>query len=285
MDFAAADAHIHLADLLDRDPDFPERINPSRATPWSRATSWSLATPWSRWTCCAASHDEAEWYRIEALRPRLPVFVSSFGIHPQWAVWKNADFLARLAAERRIAAIGEAGFDFYGDRPERVRTAENEGSQRAVFEYQLELAERFGLPILLHLRKAMDMAFLYARRLRKLPSAVFHSYSGTPRDAESLIAKGVNAYFSFGASILNGNKRSSAACAAIPAERLLAETDAPWQAPRNRRDGNLDFCRAEDLGQVMEGIARLRGIGLGKLGELLESNFHRAFDGAAQGPA
>ena len=124
MDFAAADAHIHLADLLDRDPDFPERINPSRATPWPRATSWSLATPWSRWTCCAASHDEAEWYRIEALRPRLPVFVSSFGIHPQWAVWKNADFLARLAAERRIAAIGEAGFDFYGDRPERVRTAE-----------------------------------------------------------------------------------------------------------------------------------------------------------------
>jgi len=254
-DATLSDAHIHLADLLDRDPRFPERV--FGASPW---------------TCCAASHDESEWERVEALRGRLPRFVSSFGIHPQWAVWKNADFLARLAANSRIAAIGEAGFDFFGDRPERVRTPENEAAQRAVFEYQLELAGRFGLPILLHLRKAMDMAFSYAPRLRRLRAAVFHSYSGTARDAESLLAKGINAYFSFGAPILNGNKRAAAACASVPAGRILSETDAPWQPPRGAA-----FCRPEDLRPIVEGMSRLRGAGVAELGEVLARNFRLAY--------
>jgi TatD DNase family protein len=250
MEAAAADAHIHLADLIDRDPGFPERI------------------AGTRWTCCAASHDEGEWDRVESLRSRLPSFVSSFGMHPQRAVWKNADFLARLAAEGRLAAIGEAGFDFFGDRPERGRSSENESAQRGVFEYQLDLAERFGLPILLHLRKAMDMAFAYAPRLKRLQAAIFHSFPGTANDAESLLAKGVNAYFSFGAPILNGNKRAAAACAAVPTERLLSETDAPWQPPKR-----ADFCRPEDLGPIVEGMARLRCIDREELREILEGNF------------
>jgi TatD DNase family protein len=156
-----ADAHIHLVDLLDRDPGFPERI----------AERYPAG-----WRCCAASHDGPEWERSQSLRSRLPPFVSSFGIHPQWAVWKNAGLLAALCAEGSIAAIGEAGFDFFGDRPERVRGPETERTQRELFEYQLGLAERHGLPMLLHLRKAMDLAFEYAPALRRLPAVVFHSY-------------------------------------------------------------------------------------------------------------
>jgi TatD DNase family protein len=254
-----ADAHIHLACLLERDPGFPGRL---------AGTSW---------VCCAASHDEGEWGRSEALRASLPPFVASFGIHPQWAVWKNADLLAGLCAKGALAAIGEAGFDFFGDRPERVRNDENERAQRAVFEYQLGLAERHGLPLLLHLRKAMDMAFAYAPRLRRVPAAIFHSYSGTMRDAESLLAKGVNAYFSFGAPILNGNKRAGSACAAVPADRLLAETDAPWQPPRSEARVADRFCRAEDINRVVAGIAALRGIEAVEAERLTAENFARAY--------
>ncbi|MDA8426131.1 MAG: TatD family hydrolase, partial [Treponema sp.] len=162
------DAHLHLVDLAGHDPLFPERL---------------AARPWMG---CAASHHEAEFARSESLRARIESggaarCVASFGIHPQWAVWDHADFLARLAAEGRISAIGEAGFDFFGDRPERVRNPENERAQREVFEYQLGLAERHGLPLLLHLRKAMDQAFAYSGRLRRLAGAIFHSYSGTER--------------------------------------------------------------------------------------------------------
>ena len=259
-----ADAHLHLADLLERDPGFPGRLP-------------------SAWTCCAASHDAGEWERVEAMRPRLPPFVSSFGIHPQSAVWTDADLLARLAEGGRIAAVGEAGFDFFGDRPERVRDPANEGAQRAVFEYQLELAERLGLTLLLHLRKAMDLAFAYAPRLRRLKAAVFHSFPGSPSDAQSLVAKGVNAFFSFGAPVLNGNKRAAAACAAVPLDRLLAETDAPWQPPRGG-----GFCRAEDIVPIVAGMARLRGLDAGAgteaFAQALVANFHRAYGGPASGP-
>jgi TatD DNase family protein len=269
-----ADAHIHLADLLERDPGFPERLARAFAGPGDGA---GTGPPWG---CCAASHDAGEWERTEALRGRLPPFVSSFGIHPQWAVWTHADFLSGLAASGKIAAIGEAGFDFYGDKPERVRSPENEGAQRAVFEYQLELAERTGLPLLLHLRKAMDLAFAYAPRLRRLPAAVFHSFSGGPRDAEAFLARGVNAYFSFGAPVLNGNKRAAAACASVPADRLLCETDAPWQPPRPSPAAGVDaghFCRAEDIARVAAGMAELRGAGAGELASLTAANFRRAY--------
>ncbi len=258
-----ADAHIHLLDLLGPDPGFPERLSGED------------------WLGCAASHDEAEYHETLALRRPAAGghggeggldFVTSFGIHPQWAVWKNADFLASLAAKGELAAIGEAGFDFFADRPERVRTPENEGQQRAVFEYQLELAERHGLPLILHLRKAMDLAFEYSSRLKRLPGAVFHSYSGTARDAESLLARGVPAWFSFGCPILNGNKRSRSACVAAPLDRLLAETDAPWQPP-----SGSDFCRPEHLRVVIAGMARLRGMEAPSLEGILEQNFRRAY--------
>lgn len=254
-----SDAHLHLVDLFELDAEFPDRL------------------AGTDWMGCAASHDEAEFRRSERLRAQIESggrarCVSSFGIHPQSAIWKNADFLARLAAEGSIAAIGEAGFDFFGDRPERVRNDENLRAQREVFEFQLALAERHALPLLLHLRKAMDMAFAYAGRLKRMGGAIFHSYSGTERDIESLLAKKVPAWFSFGTPVLKGNKRARAACAAAPSDRLLAETDAPWQ-PLAR----APHCRAEDIAAVLREIAAIRGVEPRGLEDEIEENFRRCY--------
>lgn len=255
------DAHIHLVDLADRDPSFPER-------------SSGLA-----WAGCAASHDAAEFARSEALRARLAAqglaTIASFGIHPQAPAMRDADFLARLAEEGRIAAIGEAGFDFFGDRPERVRNPANERAQRDAFEFQLDLALRLGLPLLLHLRKAMDLAFEYAPRLKRLPAAIFHSYSGTSREAESLISRGVPAFFSFGATILNGHKRAIEACATLAGDRLLTETDAPWQPPRGAA-----FCTIGDIARIVAGMAAARGEAATAIEESVSANFSRAYGGS-----
>jgi len=269
-----SDAHLHFLDLEGRDPGFLPRF----------ASGPYLA--------CAASHDEAEFgatldliRRAEAglAAGAAPAVVGgasglagrtvlSFGIHPQSAVWKDADFLARLASEGRIGAIGEAGFDFFGDRPERVRNGENERSQAAVFEFQLGLAELRGLPMVLHVRKAMDLVFAYARRLARLPAVILHSYSGTAREGADLLARGVPAYFSFGAAVLNSHKRAIEACSLLPAERLLSETDAPWQPPRGAA-----FCRFEAIADIVAGMARLRGVDPERLGAALEANFRAAY--------
>jgi TatD DNase family protein len=263
-----ADAHIHLVDLEGRDPAFAARF---------------AAGPY---LACAASHDEGEFHRtvelaaaVDAARPSLPALSLSFGIHPQWAVWKNADFLATLAAGRRISAIGEAGFDFFGDRPERVRNEENERVQRDVFEFQLALAERHGLPMVLHVRKAMDRVFAASKRLARLPAIVLHSYQGTAREGADLLARGANAYFSFGAAILNGHKRAIEACALLPEDRLLSETDAPWQPPRGS-----PYCRFEAIADVVRGMAALRGTDAAYLEAVLETNFRRAYSAAPLHP-
>jgi len=256
-----ADAHLHLVDLARLEPGFPEAAR-------------GLA-----WKGCAASHERPEFEASEALRARLAAgglaAVASFGIHPQALGIGDPGFLERLAAEGRIAAIGEAGFDFFGDRPGLVRSPENEAAQREAFELQLGIAERRGLPLILHLRKAMDLAFEYSPRLKRLPAAIFHSYSGGAGEAASLLSRGVEAYFSFGAVVLNGHKRAIEACASLPAERLLSETDAPWQPPRGS-----PYCALGDIAKVAAGIAALRGRPAEETGETLSANFSRAYGGS-----
>ncbi len=247
------DAHIHFHDLAERDPGFLARY---------------AAGPY---LACAASHDEGEFLETESWGDRAG-FISSFGIHPQWPVWKNADFLALVAGEGRIKAIGEAGFDFFGDRADRVRNEENDKAQTGVFEYQLDLAERLGLPLLVHLRKATDKAFLYSRRLARLPGVVFHSWPGTAREAGDLLARGVPGFFSFGTGLLKGHKKAIESCAVLPLDRLLSETDAPWQPLQGQ-----SYCRLEDLPLVVAAMARLRDLPCPELEAVLEANFHRAY--------
>lgn len=253
------DAHIHFVDLEAEDPGFPERF---------------AAGPY---VACAASHDEPEFEATLAFAARGLRFVPSFGIHPQWPVWKNADFLSTLAASGRIAAIGEAGFDFFGDRPERTRTPENEALQTAVFEFQLGLAERHGLPLLVHLRKAQDRLFAYSPRLARLPAVILHSYPGTAREGLDLLRRGVPAFFSFGAVILNNHKKAIEAAASLPLERLLAETDAPWQPPRGSA-----FCGFEAIGAVVSRLSALRGLEPAAMEGRLEANFRAAYPSSAR---
>ncbi len=271
------DAHIHLIDLIEKDPGFPERfaghpLASGGADCLQNGRCGSEAAP--AFFACAASHAKDEYLATEALRGQGLAMVTSFGMHPQWPVWDYADYLAELAGAGRIAAIGEAGFDFFGDRPERIRNDENLRIQRAAFEYQLGLAEKTGLPLLMHLRKAGDLLFSYAGRLAKLSAVVLHSCPCTAGETEALLRRGVNAYFSFGAAVLNGHKNAIAAAASVPAERLLSETDAPWQPPRGSHAG---YCRFEDIAAVVEGLARIRTLPAAVLTRQIEENFRRVY--------
>ena len=245
------DAHIHAPELAERDPGFPGRF---------RSGSYRA---------CSAAHSGPELDSNLALREAGLDLELSFGIHPQWIIWTWADRLAQEARDGRIAAIGEAGFDFFGDRPERVRNPEYLAAQRSAFEYQLGLAERYSLPIVLHVRRALDLVFEYTHRLKRVPAALFHSWSGPVREAEALIARGVPAYFSFGASILNGNRKARESCALLPVDRVLLETDAPWQPPRG-----AEFSTIEHLALVRDEAARLRGT----TAEAMEESTAAAFE-------
>jgi TatD DNase family protein len=76
---------------------------------------------------------------------------------------------------------------------------------------------------------------------------------GTAEEGASLLRRGVNAYFSFGAGILLNHKTAIRSCASLPLDRLLLETDAPYQGLRGRA-----FSRWADLPVILRGAAAIR---------------------------
>jgi TatD DNase family protein len=249
-----SDAHLHLVDLAEREPGFGSRL------------------AGKDWVGAAASHDSAEFERSEKIGETLPPTVAGFGIHPQGIREDTMGFLAELASERRIAFIGEAGFDFFGNRPERVRNEENLKAQRRCFEFQLGLAIRHGLPLLIHSRKSTDLLLGYGRQLSRLPAVIFHGWPGRLDEARAFLLKGVPAYFSFGTTLLRDARHAMESCSALPPERLLSETDAPWQPPRG-----AEWTGAELIADVEIAMAALRGVKAADLEPLLRRNFEAAF--------
>jgi TatD DNase family protein len=228
--------------------------------------------------------------------------IPCFAIHPQMSAgrWWNAEFgkehldlLESLAKEGRIGAIGETGFDLYNDE---FRAAEK--LQDEIFAAHLEVALKFDLPLVLHVRRAMHKVFAHTAKLKKLPAVIFHSWPGTIGEGEALLRRGVNTYFSFGAVItLNykaaaGPNRSARCCANFPANRLLTETDAPYQPLRSTGavDGGAAFSRWADLLVILKTAALLRkeagqpAADAEELEKVVEENFRMVLGSAIPEP-
>lgn len=219
---------------------------------------------------CSSCHTEQEFLLVESLSKEFPQkVVACFGIHPQNPDVRLFPLLEKLAQEQRIVAVGEAGFDFF--TPELAATWDK---QREVWQLQLELAQRHQLPLVIHCRRAMDKIFLYCKDLKKLPAVVFHAFPGSRQEAENLLRRGVEGYFSFGKELLRGRKNSIGCVQELPLERLLAETDAPYQTLRNQ-----ESTLPQDIKLVYQEFAMLRGVHEDEIKNPLEKNFQRIFTG------
>lgn len=181
---------------------------------------------------CTCAHDKKEFLFQEKLISVSPPhinFFSSFGMHPQLPLIENAEFMEKLLQEKKICAIGETGFDSF---PEFRATLPH---QTEAWHISLELAEKYGVPVIVHCRKSMDKIFAEAKILRRIKAVVFHSFMGSTGEANAFLRRGINAFFSFGKPLLQGDKSAIACTATLPAERLLLETDAPWQTLKGER--------------------------------------------------
>jgi TatD DNase family protein len=163
---------------------------------------------------------------VELVAPRPGLF-AAVGIHPnETAAIGEREFAAieETARAPKVVAIGETGLDCYRDRATL-------DLQRASLVRHAKLALARDLPLILHVRQAFapiveTLAPFAARGVR----AVLHCFDGGPADLEPFLGWGF--YVSF-AGILTYPKRDDlrAAARAVPLERLLVETDAPFLAP------------------------------------------------------
>lgn len=248
------DAHIHLVDLDSREPDFGKKPLPF---PWRAAV---------------VSHAPDEFASSETIRSLLPPTIAGFGIHPQNPDMRNADFLAALCRGKKIQFIGEAGFDYFGDIPMCTRTPEAMKQQTEAFMFQARLAAAEGLPLVIHLRKAADVLMAHGRTLADIPSVIFHCWPGRLEEANMLLKKGINAYFSFGTPLLRDSSHAVESLIGLPLSRILSETDAPWQPPHGSA-----WTRLEDIATVVRKMSMVLDMEQSALEPILEANFASAY--------
>ncbi|MGN0633116.1 MAG: TatD family hydrolase [Oscillospiraceae bacterium] len=184
---------------------------------------------------------------------KYPNYYTSVGIHPENITDDLPDdyigILKRLCGEnKKIRAIGEIGLDYhYDDAPER-------SVQTEVFTNQLKLAAELDLPVIMHCRDATE-DFLSIMQEYK-PKGVVHCFSGSAETAKQLLELGLYIGFTGVLSFKNA-KKTKKAFAAVPADRLLFETDCPYMAPEPFRGKRCDSsmiayvaCAAEQLCEI-----------------------------------
>jgi TatD DNase family protein len=234
------------------------------------ATTLEEFTYCEQLSLAAKEHNAAPLLPCFAVHPQMPMVGNGeWGVGGRQCRLGVLEMLEKLAAGGRLAAVGETGFDLYN-----AAFRETEKVQDELFAAHLETALRYNLPLVIHVRRAMHKIFACAPLLKKCRAVIFHSWPGTVGEGDSLLKRGVNAFFSFGNTIMLNHREAMRCCALFPIERLLTETDAPYQPSR----GNT-FSRYADLSRILEAMVALRpeGVPSSKMENIIEDNFCMAF--------
>ena len=209
------------------------------------------------------------WEKIKGLCQSAKGLFPAYGLHPMFIERHQLIHLQELDEwldREKPVAVGECGLDFFTGRTD-------EQWQRQLFCEQLQLACNHQLPVIVHVRKAMDEVISL---LRKQPGCggVIHSFSGSLQQAQQLFELGYKLGIAATISFDRAKKLRSVV-AAMPVEALLLESDAPDQPGVNHRgELNQPAFVIEHL-QVM---AELRECDAGELGLQLARNTERLFN-------
>ena len=206
--------------------------------------------------------------RAVELATQSDALYAAVGIHPHDAAQCDADALATLrdlAQQPRVVAIGEIGLDFYRDLSPRA-------AQYEAFHAQMHLTQSLGLPVILHCRDAYDELL---RVLAEYPTVrgVLHCFSGTEAHAQ----RGLELGYSLGIGGVITFKSAEplrAIVRAMPRDRLLLETDAPYLAPHPYRGKRNEPAY---LPLIAQQVAALWEVSLETLSALTEANVARLF--------
>jgi TatD DNase family protein len=215
-----------------------------------------------------AAEDVASSEAAIALAARHHDIRVAVGVHPHRAASWNVDALSRLtelARDPHVVAIGEIGLDFSGrSSPPKV--------QEAAFRGQLALASLLGLPVVIHVRDAGEQVRAILGE-GVVSRGMIHCYSEGPDELEAWLDLGLDISFA-GTLTYPGSDALKDAAARTPADRLLAETDAPYLAPQNARGR-----RNEPLyvAATHAALAHVRGVEIGDLAREIAGNAQKLF--------
>jgi TatD DNase family protein len=199
----------------------------------------------------------------------------SVGTHPHHAAEEPdvaADEIVHLSRHPRCVAVGEAGLDYHYDRSPR-------DVQQHVFRTHIAAAREAVLPLVIHARDADDdmIATLSEETRRGRFDAVLHCFSSGARLAEVGVALGFYVSFS-GIVTFKRSDELRRIAAAVPRDRLLIETDAPYLAPEPHRGRTNEPAYVAHTARV---LADVIGDSADAFARATTDNFYRLFAKAA----
>ena len=202
------------------------------------------------------------------LAERYPHVYAAVGVHPEDCDgFQDEDLteLRQLLERPKVVAIGEIGLEYYWeDNPPRA-------FQQMVFRKQLALAAELDLPVIVHDREAHEDVLRLLTAYR--PAGVVHCFSGSVEMMREVVRLGMSIGLG-GAVTFKNARRPVEVAAAVPGDRLLLETDAPYMAPvpfRGKR------CDSSMIAHTAARIAEIRETTVEALLEQTAANTRRLF--------
>lgn len=189
---------------------------------------------------------------------QIPGLVYILGIHPLYIHQAQESDIETLKTQiqlslgdPRFVGIGEIGLDYFveGLDPQR---------QEYFFHEQLDLAEHFQLPVILHVRRSQD-AILKALRKRKLSGGIAHAFNGSHQQAEQFIELGFKLGFG-GAATYDRALQIRRLLIEMPIESIVTETDAPDIPPAWLKEEGGVMNEPALLSRIARQLADIRGI-------------------------
>ncbi len=251
------DSHCHL-DRLDLTPFDGELAN---------ALAFAQERGVERFLCVAIDMENV--HTVIDIAQRYPQIYASVGVHPneQGREEPGVEQLVELAANDKVIAIGETGLDYF-------RSEGDLSWQHQRFRHHIAAAKECNKPLIIHCREAReDTLKMLAEEGADEVGGIMHCFVEDLATAERAMELGFYISFS-GIVTFNSAKELKEVARAIPAERLLVETDAPYLAPVPYRGKSNQPAYVRE---VAEYVAELRGVSYEEIAMQSGENFQRLF--------
>lgn len=216
---------------------------------------------------CVGSSETSSREAIAFASKHDEVF-ASVGVHPHYAKDGIGD-LDNLISDNKIIAIGEIGLDYYYENSPRV-------DQMNILRQQIELALKYDLPIIFHVRNAFEDFWSILDEFKSEQiRGVIHSFSDTIENAQEAIKRGFYLGIN-GISTFTKDKLQKEMFATIPIEKIIFETDAPFLTPSPLR-GKVKLNEPAFVRDIAEYNALIRQISFDEIANITTANARTLF--------
>ena len=211
--------------------------------------------------------DQKSNIEVLELVGKYDLIYGALGIHPESAneyTQEDLDYIEEHIKDNKIIAIGEIGLDYYWVK-------DNKDKQKELFEYQLKLAEKYNVPVIIHSREATQDTIDILKKYNV--KGIIHSFSGSYEVAQIYIKMGfllgINGVITF----KNCNLKD--VIEKVDVKNIVLETDSPYLTPVPNRGKRNDPTKVMDIAKF---ISDIKGITLEELSKEINGNLSKVFD-------